>query len=280
MIIHMGWIGSDVPPNVAASFDKVREVAVGCEVMVHVGDDVIPERWNPAAFGYRLVPHMMSDIQRHAALMKHGGLWLDADVRVVRNPAEWASEFVEYTAVRLRDRGAIIGTDIIYADAGWSGWSSVDDYISSLVASRPKRISVLAMAHDMISECLRTSGAWFDIKEPLDVYPYTADEFSSNSVVARGFDPPAAVPDRPSFMQKARNFTVAAAQHVAAGMPLCSEEEIQRRHEICLGCEHYQDSTCTKCGCPIARQRAYLSKLSWADQECPVGKWGKAQKNH
>lgn len=38
-------------------------------------------------------------------------------------------------------------------------------------------------------------------------------------------------------LAKIKNFAVAAAQHVAAG---------------------------------------YVSKLSWADQECPVGKWGKS----
>jgi hypothetical protein len=26
----------------------------------------------------------------------------------------------------------------------------------------------------------------------------------------------------------------------------------------------------------VARVRGYVSKLSWADSECPVGKWGKS----
>ena len=80
----------------------------------------------------------------------------------------------------------------------------------------------------------------------------------------------------PGFLEKLRNFAAAAAGHVAAGMPMASDEEIIRRHDICLQCEHLQDNACTQCGCLVARVRGFVSKLSWADQECPVGKWGKA----
>ena len=80
----------------------------------------------------------------------------------------------------------------------------------------------------------------------------------------------------PGFLEKVRNFATAAAGHVAAGMPMASDAEIIRRHDICLGCEHLVDNACTQCGCPVARVRGYVSKLSWADSECPVGKWGKA----
>lgn len=76
------------------------------------------------------------------------------------------------------------------------------------------------------------------------------------------------------FLQKVRNFAVAAAQHVAAGMPTATDEEILRRHDICLGCEFFEDNACSKCGCPISRDRKFVSKLAWADQSCPVGKWG------
>lgn len=79
----------------------------------------------------------------------------------------------------------------------------------------------------------------------------------------------------PGFLTKLKNFATAAAGHVAAGMPMASDEEIIRRHDICLGCEHLVDSACTQCGCPVSRVAGYVSKLSWADQECPIGKWGK-----
>jgi hypothetical protein len=85
----------------------------------------------------------------------------------------------------------------------------------------------------------------------------------------------------PGFLEKVKNFAAAATGHVAAGMPMATDEEIIRRHDICLGCEHLQNNACTQCGCPVSRVRGYVSKLSWADQECPVGKWGKEEpKSH
>ncbi len=82
--------------------------------------------------------------------------------------------------------------------------------------------------------------------------------------------------DAPSFLTKVKNFATAAVSHVAAGMPMCDDAEIIRRHDICLTCEHLRDNACQLCGCPVARVAGYVSKLSWADQECPAGKWGKA----
>ncbi|HTM54977.1 MAG TPA: hypothetical protein VL175_13170 [Pirellulales bacterium] len=33
---------------------------------------------------------------------------------------------------------------------------------------------------------------------------------------------------------------------------------------------------CSQCGCPANdRLPKFVSKLAWADQECPVGKWPK-----
>lgn len=96
-----------------------------------------------------------------------------------------------------------------------------------------------------------------------------------------GYEPPPAsqqepMPprDAPGFLEKVKNFAVATAQHVAAGMPMASDEEIIRRHDICLQCEHLKDNACSLCGCPVSRVAGYVSKLSWADQSCPAGKWG------
>lgn len=94
--------------------------------------------------------------------------------------------------------------------------------------------------------------------------------------------PPAPEPmpsrEAPGFLAKVKNFAVAAAGHVAAGMPMCTDEEIIRRHDICRTCEFLVDNACTQCGCPVSRVAGYVSKLSWADQECPVGKWGKVER--
>ena len=76
------------------------------------------------------------------------------------------------------------------------------------------------------------------------------------------------------LVQKAANFAASAAKHVAAGAPQASDEDVARRFAICEGCEHFDGRACRQCGCPVVRERQYLSKLSWADSSCPVGKWG------
>jgi len=79
-----------------------------------------------------------------------------------------------------------------------------------------------------------------------------------------------------SLIQKATNFAASAAAHIAAGMPKASEEEVARRFAVCESCEHFDGRACKKCGCPVVRERKFLSKLSWAGESCPVGKWGPA----
>jgi hypothetical protein len=95
-----------------------------------------------------------------------------------------------------------------------------------------------------------------------------------------GFTPPPAPDlsraDAPSFLTKVKNFAVASSKHIAAGAPMATDAEIIRRHDICLACEFFKDNACQKCGCPVVRAKKFLSKLSWAGESCPVGKWGPA----
>jgi hypothetical protein len=91
-------------------------------------------------------------------------------------------------------------------------------------------------------------------------------------------------PEPPPIFARLANFTKAAIGHVLNGCPTCDDGEIARRHAICKSCELYSpdpDSPdvgiCThaSCGCTVRDGRTYLSKLGWADQECPLGKWSK-----
>lgn len=86
-----------------------------------------------------------------------------------------------------------------------------------------------------------------------------------------GFQPPR---ELPPLAQRVANFAASAAKHVAAGMPRATDEQIAERFAICQGCEFLLNQACSKCGCPVVRAKQYVSKLSWADSECPVGKWG------
>ena len=81
----------------------------------------------------------------------------------------------------------------------------------------------------------------------------------------------------PSLLQKAMNFATSAAAHVAAGAPRCSQEQVDARFAVCQTCEHFDGKACRLCGCPVVREQAFVSKLSWANEKCPAGKWGPVQ---
>jgi hypothetical protein len=94
---------------------------------------------------------------------------------------------------------------------------------------------------------------------PRDSYSQLVKQFSSNPV---------------SLRQKVANFATSAARHLAAGMPQATEEQVAARFAICQTCEHFDGQACRQCGCPVVREKKFLSKLSWANESCPVGKWG------
>lgn len=85
---------------------------------------------------------------------------------------------------------------------------------------------------------------------------------------------PTVAAQSPTLLQKAANFATSAAKHVAAGMPRCTQEQVDARFAICQTCEHYDGKACRLCGCPVVREQAFVSKLSWANEKCPAGKWG------
>ena len=54
----------------------------------------------------------------------------------------------------------------------------------------------------------------------------------------------------------------------------CSQEQIDARMDICKQCPFFQINSCLQCGCALSRDRNYKNKLYFADQSCPIGKWG------
>lgn len=78
----------------------------------------------------------------------------------------------------------------------------------------------------------------------------------------------------PGLLEKVLNFTASAARHIAAGAPRCTQEQTDARLAICQQCEHFDGRSCRLCGCRVVRERAFISKLAWAGEKCPVGKWG------
>lgn len=77
------------------------------------------------------------------------------------------------------------------------------------------------------------------------------------------------------LIHKIKNFAKALYFHIGYGLPKCSQEQINNRYKICLGCEFYDNKNreCLHCGCSILPYKRFLNKLAWADQKCPIDKW-------
>lgn len=89
-------------------------------------------------------------------------------------------------------------------------------------------------------------------------------------------------PKGPPLYKRLANFTVAAIGHVMAGMPTCTQEQIDERLAVCQDCELFKPSkadpqkgVCTHstCGCSLGREGKFISKLGWSDSSCPLEKW-------
>jgi hypothetical protein len=77
----------------------------------------------------------------------------------------------------------------------------------------------------------------------------------------------------PGIYTKIKNFSHSLYHHIKTGGKRSSPFLRNKRYRICQACEFFNDSVCTKCGCPIKAKAKFISKLDWADQHCPIKKW-------
>lgn len=83
-----------------------------------------------------------------------------------------------------------------------------------------------------------------------------------------------------------RRYLSAREKWIAAGRPLRNAEDRATLFAICEACPEYQPlpvvegGRCKVCKCGIAQERDTLNKIAWATEECPRGKWPKADKRH
>lgn len=189
MLIHLGWIGSPPPQNVLDSVNSIRQFASNCEVIFHTDESAIPSEWISAMDRMHLTYHMRSDIQRHCILKKYGGLWLDNDVRLLADPVMWTKGWDKYTAIKLNSYTTFIGTDIIYVPSQWGGWSNIDNYITNFLFNTPDHIDTLYVASTMIKRLAKQYPQDFNILSHYDIFPFTTNDLTEASVVARGFNP-------------------------------------------------------------------------------------------
>jgi hypothetical protein len=81
-------------------------------------------------------------------------------------------------------------------------------------------------------------------------------------------------------MLRLKTFVNSLWFHIWSGFPKSSLEQIRDRYQICIVCESYniKEKICEECGCNISNKKAFLNKLAWADQECPLKKWKRVDK--
>lgn len=78
----------------------------------------------------------------------------------------------------------------------------------------------------------------------------------------------------PSRSRQLVSFVGAMLRHIVTGCPVTTTHARQLRLAICRACSYYDGSRCSKCGCGVKTHAAFIDKLGWAEQRCPVGKWG------
>jgi len=78
-----------------------------------------------------------------------------------------------------------------------------------------------------------------------------------------------------SIFEKMSNLAKASVNHILKGRPQATQEKIDKRFTVCETCEYLikRKMECSKCGCGIRSIKGKISKLSWDDSTCPVGKW-------
>jgi hypothetical protein len=119
--------------------------------------------------------------------------------------------------------------------------------------------------HERYRELCDPSGPHYN-EGYLDVVSRQAEALRTSQPVT---PPP---PVLPTFLNRVGNFVEAVVEHIAAGMPSAQPDEIAARLAICQPCDQrLPGNQCAGCGCNLAW------KASWADQDCPLGKWPKLE---
>jgi hypothetical protein len=77
----------------------------------------------------------------------------------------------------------------------------------------------------------------------------------------------------PSLVRKIKSFSRSIYRWARSGFSKASEKQINKRLEICRGCEFWDSEAwggtgkCKKCGCST------YAKIRLKTEKCPIGKW-------
>ena len=83
------------------------------------------------------------------------------------------------------------------------------------------------------------------------------------------------------MITKIFRYIVDFIKHKSCGSPQSSQEEIDKKYNICRICPSFKvyeqkaetDGECIECGCGISKNGYYFNMLAWEDKKCPLNKW-------
>jgi hypothetical protein len=176
--IHLVWLG-DVPDLNAV--ERIKQLNPDCDVMLHRSDRDLPASWRTAYEKYAHVVQMKSDLLRLAALRRHGGLYLDFDVRLLA-PASTLTNGWDTLTIPTYCRSHFMPGDVLFCPKEWPYWDKVDEYIESYAESR---VPYAAFMHHLFLSLPRGS------YRPMDdcaLFPSARRHCGPMAQVWRGFD--------------------------------------------------------------------------------------------
>jgi hypothetical protein len=73
----------------------------------------------------------------------------------------------------------------------------------------------------------------------------------------------------PDVFTLAKNFGNSIVNHLADGLKKVTDEEFNKRFDICKSCDQFnrEQDKCNHCGCFLK------VKASWNSEKCPLNKW-------
>lgn len=181
MHVHMAWMG-DGGDQAQAQAEKIAAANPDCTITLHTDGREVWEPWRATYDAVHFNRRMQSDILRHSLLRRYGGLWLDVDVQPLVPLRHMVAGFCGYTAVALLPSGWV-GTDIIYVDETFDGWSLFDDYIARQDVSKLP-LSALLFAHTMLMAVRRAGGQINILRDPL-AFPCNRGSVSQSALALR-----------------------------------------------------------------------------------------------
>lgn len=75
-------------------------------------------------------------------------------------------------------------------------------------------------------------------------------------------------------IEKAKKYIKSQITNISNCLQIVTDEVYENRLKTCQSCEHFENNHCKLCGCKLAGESGFTSKLKLPHEMCPIGKWG------